>query len=72
VDEKLDDLVLKALASQPDRRYLSAEEMEQALRNYLDPVPVKELASGDTSRGTLDFLLRRMQRLRQPPTSSIP
>jgi serine/threonine protein kinase len=61
VDEKLDDLVLKALASQPDKRYVSPEEMEQALRNYLDPAVVEEFASGDTSRGTLDFLLRRMR-----------
>jgi HD-like signal output (HDOD) protein len=59
VDEKLDDIVLKALAAQPGRRYADAEEMEKALRTYLDPVPADGEMAGEG--GTLEFLLRRMR-----------
>lgn len=59
IDEKLDDIVLKALAAQPQRRYADAEEMEKALRSYLDPVPAAADMEGDG--GTLEFLLRRMR-----------
>ncbi len=60
VDEKLDDLVLKALAAQPERRYASAGEMEKALREYLDPA-ASAGGSGADAGGTLEFLLRRMR-----------
>ncbi len=60
VDDKLDDLVLKALASEPERRYASAEEMEQALRDYLDPAASPD-GPGAEAGGTLEFLLRRMR-----------
>ncbi|MBI3526554.1 MAG: HDOD domain-containing protein [Betaproteobacteria bacterium] len=60
VDEKLDDLVFKALAPQPERRYASAEEMEEALREYLDPAASADGPGADAS-GTLEFLLRRMR-----------
>ena len=59
VDEKLDDLVFKALAPQPEHRYASAEEMEEALRKYLDPASAER--SGADAGGTLEFLLRRMR-----------
>lgn len=59
VNEKLDDIVLKALAPLPERRYTDAAEMEKALRVYLDPAPDAETSSGDG--GTLEFLLRRMR-----------
>ncbi len=60
VDEKLDDLVLKALAPEPECRYASAEEMEQALRDYLDPAAGAD-GPGAQAGGTLEFLLRRMR-----------
>ncbi|MDD5404744.1 MAG: HDOD domain-containing protein [Sulfuricella sp.] len=59
VDEKLDDIVLKALAKDPMGRYGSAQEMKTALQAYLDPA-ADPIASG-ASQGTLDFLLRRMR-----------
>lgn len=59
VDEKLDDIVLKALAPQPDGRYTDAAEMEKALRAYLDPAMDAVSPGGDG--GTLEFLLRRMR-----------
>jgi hypothetical protein len=60
VDEELDDLVFKALAPEPERRYSSAEEMEEALREYLDTAASAD-GPGAGAGGTLEFLLRRMR-----------
>ncbi|MHB9118217.1 MAG: protein kinase domain-containing protein [Burkholderiales bacterium] len=60
IDERLDDIVLKALAKDPDNRYQTAQEMLDALDAYLNPAA----ESGDSSahsKSTLDFLLRRMR-----------
>jgi HD-like signal output (HDOD) protein len=59
VDEKLDDIVLKALAKDPSSRYASAQEMKAALQSYL--TPESEPVSPSANQGTLDFLLRRMR-----------
>ncbi len=59
VDEKLDDIVLKALAKEPMDRYGSAQEMKAALQAYLNPESSAVTAS--SNQGTLDFLLRRMR-----------
>lgn len=59
VDEKLDDIVLKALAKDPKSRYDSAQEMKTALQAYLNP-ETDPIASS-ANQGTLDFLLRRMR-----------
>ncbi len=59
VDEKLDDIVLKALAKDPLNRYDSAQDMKAALQAYL--TPESEPASPSANQGTLDFLLRRMR-----------
>jgi serine/threonine protein kinase len=59
VDEKLDDIVLKALAKNPSSRYDSAQDMKTALQAYL--TPESEPVSPSTNQGTLDFLLRRMR-----------
>jgi eukaryotic-like serine/threonine-protein kinase len=58
VDERLDDLVMKALSKDPAGRYASAAEMEHALYRYLSPEAAVE---AETGQGTLDFLLRRMR-----------
>jgi eukaryotic-like serine/threonine-protein kinase len=58
VDERLDDLVMKALSKDPAARYASAAEMEHALYRYLSPEAAVE---AETGQGTLDFLLRRMR-----------
>ncbi|MBZ0105270.1 MAG: HDOD domain-containing protein [Sulfuricella denitrificans] len=60
VDEKLDDIVLKALAKNPSNRYGSAQEMKAALQAYLTPEESAPVSPG-TNQGTLDFLLRRMR-----------
>ncbi len=59
VDEKLDDIVLKALAKDPANRYDSAQEMRTALQAYLNPET--EPVGAGANQGTLDFLLRRMR-----------
>jgi eukaryotic-like serine/threonine-protein kinase len=61
VDERLDDIILKALAAEPDRRYATAEQMAQALRGWLDPAAESDPAPGGEAGGTLEFLLRRMR-----------
>ena len=60
VDERLDDLVFKALSPEPGRRFETAEAMHEALRTYLDPAAPPE-GGGAEAGGTLDFLLRRMR-----------
>ena len=62
VDDRLDDIVLKALAKDPAARYESAQHMENALYLYLHPEPGTGAAEpAATPQGTLDFLLRRMR-----------
>ena len=60
VDERLGDIILKACAPDPQDRYASAEQMQQALAAYLDVD-----AAGDVwqekRQSTLQFLLRRMR-----------
>ena len=60
IDERLDDLLLKALAKDPDARFDSAAKMEDALYLYLNPEPENSTAE-ESSDGTLGFLLRRMR-----------
>jgi serine/threonine protein kinase len=60
VDEKLDDIVLKALCKEPLDRYESAGEMQQALERYLTPAEAPPAPTG-SKQSTLDFLLRRMR-----------
>lgn len=44
----IDNIVLKAIRSDPERRYASVQEMIEDLQRYLDGLPVK--ATGDTLR----------------------
>ncbi len=60
IDERLDDLLLKGLARNPEERFHTAGDMEEALSLYLRP-QVDKAASAESSTATLDFLLRRMQ-----------
>lgn len=58
VDEKLEGIILRAIAKNPRERYPDAVAMRQALMQYLSENP----ASGEgEAHSTLEFLLRRMR-----------
>ena len=61
VDEKLEVIILKAIANNPDERYSSASAMRQALQDYLGETRETEAAQSGNKNSTLDFLLRRMR-----------
>ncbi len=61
VDERLDDIVLKALAPDPDARYPDAGAMKAALEAYLAPPGRVDADTGVARQTTLEFLLRRMR-----------
>jgi hypothetical protein len=46
IDGELDNIVLKAIRKEPERRYASVEQFDEDLRRYLDGLPV--LAQGDS------------------------
>lgn len=60
VDEKLEAIILKAAAKNPDERYPSAELMKQALQDYLGDTNAANSTHSD-AQGTLEFLLRRIR-----------
>ncbi len=57
VDEKLDNIVMKALAIDPANRYLDAATLITELKAYGAPAVVRE----EGKQSTLEFLLRRMR-----------
>lgn len=61
IDEKLGDIILKALAKKPLDRYASAAEMGGALHAYMLADEDAPLPSTESKQSTLDFLLRRMR-----------
>lgn len=62
VDEKLEGIILKAIAKKPEERYPDALAMRQALLQYLDASAESQLgANAGGAHSTLDFLLRRMR-----------
>jgi HD-like signal output (HDOD) protein len=61
VDEKLDDIVLKAVARDPQARYADAAAMKNALDLYLAPSLGEESEGSAAKQSTLEFLLRRMR-----------
>ncbi len=58
VDERLDRIVMRAIAKRPDERFPSAAELAEALQRYLEP---ESENTSSTQQGTLEFLLRRMR-----------
>jgi len=60
VDERLADIALKACDRNPAARYATAEQMKQALDDYLG-AGAGGPSDGETKQATLDFLLRRMR-----------
>lgn len=62
IDERLEAIILKALAKQPQERYADAASMKKALLAYLDPTSEEhETHSDGKHNSTISFLLRRMR-----------
>lgn len=62
VDERLEGIILKAIAKNPQDRFPDAAAMRQALLMYLDATQNSGVAQGaGESHSTLNFLLRRMR-----------
>jgi len=59
LDERLDRLVLKALEPDPEARHADAGDFLAALQAGLEPAVEQDALRG---QGTVEFLLRRMQR----------
>jgi len=59
-DERLDEIIMRALEKNPAARYPNAEDMAAALRDYLAPARPIAL-SGDAKQVALDFLLLKMR-----------
>ncbi|MEO8040063.1 MAG: protein kinase, partial [Betaproteobacteria bacterium] len=60
IDERLDAIVMRALAKDPAERFESAQQMADALAAYLAP-EAPAATGGEGATGTLEFLLRRMR-----------
>ena len=67
IDERLEAIILKALAKKPEERYADAASMKKALQAYLDPTSEDQEAQADgkqnsaSQNSTIAFLLRRMR-----------
>lgn len=68
LDERLDQLVLKALEKDPGARYADAGELLQAVKSYRDSLLQGTAPSIGGGKSTIEFLLRRMQRNNDFPT----
>lgn len=61
VDEKLEGIILKAIAKTPAERFPDAMGMRQVLLQYLDANEGAASGNGADTHSTLEFLLRRMR-----------
>ncbi|MDH3537312.1 MAG: HDOD domain-containing protein, partial [Gammaproteobacteria bacterium] len=68
IDDRLNALILRALAREPDRRYAHAGQMLQALNDYISLDDAS--ATRDNSDATVRFLLRRMRHKKDFPVFS--
>jgi HD-like signal output (HDOD) protein len=60
IDDRLADIILKAVTPEPEQRYASAAQMRDALDRWLDTGNQIMPVAGD-KQSTLEFLLRRMR-----------
>jgi serine/threonine protein kinase len=60
IDDRLADIILKAVTAEPEKRYASAAQMREALDGWLDTGNQALPIAGD-KQSTLEFLLRRMR-----------
>ena len=72
VDQKLDDIVLKAMFRQQGDRFASAKDMNDALQQWQQGETAQLAPSSGTAsaQSTLDFLMRRMRHTRDFPALS--
>lgn len=62
------EVILKAITKDPNKRYDTANEMKQALQNYLNTIkPEITGVDHDDKESTLQFLLRRMRHKKDFP-----
>ncbi|HJW02660.1 MAG TPA: HDOD domain-containing protein [Azospira sp.] len=61
LDERIVDILYKATARLPEKRYESVAQFRQALDAYLEPEEEGGDKSGGGKQSTLEFLLRRMR-----------
>ncbi len=62
VDEKLDGIVMRALAKDPRERFADAKEMKEALEKYASAADLAHLGAGEEGKNTtVAFLLRRIR-----------
>lgn len=69
VDEKLEAIIFKAVAKNPDERYPSAAAMKKVLQDYLGETNNAPAVQG-SEHSTMEFLLRRMQNKKDFPAIS--
>lgn len=69
IDEKLETIILKAVAKNPEERYSSCEAMRDALLAYLGELN-EDTAQESHGHSTLEFLLRRMRSKQDFPALS--
>lgn len=69
IGERLDAIILKALEKDPGSRFADAGEMLRALIEYREAND-QQHGNKSTSKGTVEFLLRRMQRQSDFPALS--
>lgn len=61
IDERLEAIILKAVAQKPEERYSDATTMRQDLLGYLDASQSQDVPASKGNDSTLEFLLRRMR-----------
>ena len=70
VDDALRSIVSRSIAPQPDARFQTANDFASALRQWLQPATYSAPNDAASSKGTLEFLMRRMRHKSDFPAMS--